>query len=240
MRDLLGTSSLAGLRFLDAGSGSGLFSLAALRLGARVHSFDFDPYSVRCTEELRRRSGAAPERWTIHEGSVLDERFLATLGRFDVVYSWGVLHHSGDMWRGLANLSNVVAASGTLCVALYNDQGFASRLWRRVKRTYNRLPPKWRFLILYPALIRLWGPTVARDALAGAPLKTWRSYGAARGMSPLTDVRDWVGGYPFEVATVQQVVEFCSSRGFTLRRVVRRDGIGCNEFVFTGAGGSDR
>lgn len=46
---------LKGTRFLDVGSGSGLFSLAARRLGATVHSFDYDPQSVACTEELRHR-----------------------------------------------------------------------------------------------------------------------------------------------------------------------------------------
>ncbi len=48
--------TLAGNSFLDVGSGSGLFSLAAMRLGAdRVHSFDYDPQSVGCTKELKRR-----------------------------------------------------------------------------------------------------------------------------------------------------------------------------------------
>jgi SAM-dependent methyltransferase len=235
MCELLGVTSLAGKRFLDAGSGSGLFSLVAVRLGAAVHSFDFDATSVKCAEELRCRDKTPPERWRIQQGSVLDNRFLSTLGRFDVVYSWGVLHHTGDMWRALENVIGLVAPSGTLCIALYNDQGMASRVWRTVKRTYNRLPPRWRFLVLWPSALRLWGPTIARDALSGRPLKTWLSYGAERGMSPFIDVKDWVGGFPFEVASVEQVEDFCSSRGLTLTRVVRRAGIGCNEFVFNQA-----
>ncbi len=62
LQQMLGLPSLAGLRFLDAGSGSGLFSLAARRLGAEVHSFDYDPQSVACTRELRRRHAAAQGR----------------------------------------------------------------------------------------------------------------------------------------------------------------------------------
>src|SRR4051812_24922114 len=69
---MLGESTLHGRRFLDAGSGSGLFSLAARRLGARVLSFDFDPHSVACTEELRRRYFPNDTDWRVESGSVLD------------------------------------------------------------------------------------------------------------------------------------------------------------------------
>jgi len=59
--------------FLDIGSGSGLFSLAARRLGARVHSFDFDNDSVACTAELKRRYFLGDGEWTINQASVLDK-----------------------------------------------------------------------------------------------------------------------------------------------------------------------
>src|SRR5512145_1920359 len=63
LKRMLEMDSLAGLSFLDIGSGSGLFSLAARRLGARVHSFDFDPNSVACTKELRRRYFPEDNAW---------------------------------------------------------------------------------------------------------------------------------------------------------------------------------
>src|SRR3954453_10925637 len=109
LREMLGVERLDGRSFLDIGSGSGLFSLAAVRLGAeRVHSFDFDPSSVGCTLELRRRYGADAD-WAVEQGSALDTAYLARLGTFDVVYSWGVLHHTGDMWRALGNVARLVA-----------------------------------------------------------------------------------------------------------------------------------
>ena len=92
LREMLDTGSLTDKTFLDAGCGSGLFSLCAHAMGARVRSFDFDPRSVACAAELRTRYGADDSGWTIEEGSILDADFVSSLGRFDVVYSWGVLH----------------------------------------------------------------------------------------------------------------------------------------------------
>src|SRR5467141_2182790 len=122
LRSKLGVQSLAGRSFLDVGSGSGLFSLAARRLGARVHSFDYDPQSVACTRLLRDRFFPGDADWKINQGSVLYAGYLATLGRFDVVYSWGVLHHTGAMWAALKNVTTLVAPGGLLYLAIYNDQ----------------------------------------------------------------------------------------------------------------------
>src|SRR3989442_380427 len=86
LREMLELNDLQGRSFLDAGSGSGLFSLAAKRLGAsRVHSFDYDADSVGCTRELKRRFFPNDAGWTIEAGSVLDTGYMGTLGTFDVV-----------------------------------------------------------------------------------------------------------------------------------------------------------
>jgi SAM-dependent methyltransferase len=232
--DLLETPDLAGRRFVDVGCGSGLFSLAACELGARVVSFDYDPRSVACAEELKRRYCPDDTGWTILTGSILDADFVESLGRFDVVYSWGVLHHTGDLEAALGSAARLVSDGGLLCLAIYNDQGRTSRRWARIKRMYNRLPRAIRFLVLGPAVARIWGPTTIRDLLRGRPFKTWREYPIHnRGMSPWRDLVDWVGGYPFEVATPESIVGFYRARGLTLRRLKTcGGGRGCNEFVF--------
>ncbi len=229
---MLKVERLDGCSFLDVGCGSGLSSLAAHRLGARVSSFDIDPLCVACTSELKRKYGHSDKEWSIAQGSALDRRFLTDLGTFDIVYSWGVLHHTGDMWNALDNVIHTVAPSGTLFIALYNDQGYISRRWTRVKQISNRLPRAFRFLVTAPALIYFWGPQLVRDTLRLHPTRSWREYG--RGMSPITGIVDWVGGYPFEVAKPEEVFDYCSQRGLQLKCMKTcGGGMGCNEFVFT-------
>jgi 2-polyprenyl-3-methyl-5-hydroxy-6-metoxy-1,4-benzoquinol methylase len=232
LREMLAVDSLAGLSFVDVGSGSGLFSLAARRLGARVLSFDYDPYSVNCTRELRQRYYPGDEDWQVESGSILDQAYLARLGAFDIVYSWGVLHHTGQLWQALENAINLVAIGGKCFIALYNDQGGPSRRWRWVKRTYCRYP-----LLRYPLLIasfwRLIWRSLLKDVLLLRPGHTFRAYRRNhRGMSLWYDVVDWVGGYPFEVSSPQQVFEFCRARGFVLVKLITDRDLGCNQFVF--------
>lgn len=233
LKNMLGLDSLAGLSFLDIGSGSGLFSLAARRLGARVHSFDYDPHSVACTRELNRRYFPADPNWTVESGSALDQPYLQSLGQFDIVYSWGVLHHTGSMWEALANAALPVKNGGKLFIAIYNDQGTASRRWTKVKKLYNELPPALRFLVVWPSFwILNWRPLI-KDILRGKPFHSIREYGKDRGMSFWRDLIDWVGGYPFEVASPDQIFDFYRARGFNLTRLRTAMGsLGCNEFVF--------
>ena len=233
LRLFLGVSRLENNRFLDLGSGSGLSSLAARRLGAQVTSVDYDPHSVACTRALKKRFFSEDTQWKIFEGSALDASFLHSLGKFEVVYSWGVLHHTGSMWEAIRNASDLVETKGLFYLSIYNDQGAPSKKWLWTKKTYNRLPSWLRFAVLGPSAVRLWGPTTVRDFLRGRPFETWRAYGRQRGMSPWEDVVDWVGGLPFEVAKPEEILDFLRPLGFNLIRLKTcAGGLACNEFLF--------
>lgn len=231
---LLGARDLNGLRLLDIGSGSGLFSLAARRLGAEVVSFDFDPDSVACTESLRQHSFPNDPAWRVLRGSVLDSQFLESLGSFDLVYSWGVLHHTGDQWAALGNAARCVSPGGKLAIALYNRQPFFTPLHSAMKRLYCKSPWAGRLAIALAYALGVGAALAVADLLRGrSPLARHRSSGLPRGMSFWHDVVDWVGGWPFETSTPEQVFGFCRARGFELRFLRTVGGkSGCNEFVF--------
>jgi SAM-dependent methyltransferase len=230
LQQSLQRDALHGVRMLDIGSGSGLFSLAAYRLGADVIAFDYDPDSVACTSELRRRFAAEPERWQVLQGSVLDPAFMSKLGQFDLVYSWGVLHHTGEMWRAIDLAAERVSAGGTLLIALYNDQGWRSRMWWGIKSLYCSGAAGRALVgaVFYPVFFLYALALDARNlALPGAHI---REYRRQRGMSIFHDWRDWLGGFPFEVASVAAVQERLGC-DFTLVRLKSTRGWGCNEIA---------
>lgn len=236
LKKMLGFESLASKSFIDIGCGSGLFSLAARRLGANVHSFDYDPKSVACARELKRRFFADDVNWTIQEASALDTEYLGTLGRFDVVYSWGVLHHTGQMWPALENVAPLAKPSGKLFIAIYNDTGSQARRWMWIKKTYNNIPrfarPAFALATVLPEEIKNFSRAAMRLKF-GEYVQTWTRYDKSRGMNRWRDIIDWVGGYPYEVATPDEIFEFYHARGFELEKMhCGGVGLGCNEFVF--------
>lgn len=232
---MLGVENLRGKSWIDVGSGSGLFSLAAMRLGAsRVYSFDYDPQSVACTQELKRRYFPGAANWIVEQGSVLDKNYLSNLDSFDVVYSWGVLHHTGNMWQALENVSAMVRPGGKLFIAIYNDEGRRSNAWKAVKQRYSA-SLLWRLPIIagFGSYILLKGFIKDVLLLRKNPMRRFREYKKSRGMSYFVDILDWLGGYPFEVAKAESICDFFHRRGFELVRLQTPiQPKGNNEFVF--------
>lgn len=222
---LLAPEGIAGKSVLDVGCGSGIFSMAAVELGAgRVVSIDLDPKSVEACHRVKEQCDVG--HWEVREGSALDREFLATLGLFDVVYSWGVLHHTGAMWQAIDNAISMVAPGGRLVIAIYN-RTWSSGLWLRFKRLYNRSPRPVKAALVWAILL----PRVlVRLLKLRHPLKD------RRGMSVYYDAVDWAGGLPYEYASHEEVVRYVEGKGLRHVGGTETRAIGCNEFVFERAG----
>ena len=221
--------TIGGKRFLDVGCGSGLFSLCARSAGCKVVSFDYDPDAVSCAKELKDRYYPGDSDWTVLQGSVLDKEFLKSLNTYDIVYAWGCLHHTGDMWTAMDNVTSLTKNGGTLCIAIYNDCGLRSQMWHSVKRFYNFN------VVTRIATCMVFVPyRIGRMAISSIRqrINLFAAYKRERGMHVVTDILDWIGGYPYEYAKWKEVVEFFSERGFIASTVTPSEGTGNHQFVF--------
>jgi SAM-dependent methyltransferase len=232
MKSFMKIDSLAGKTFLDIGCGSGIHSLAAKRLGAdRIISFDYDQDSVNTTQRVKEWSGETGD-WTVMQGSVLDEEFMRGLPKSDIVYSWGVLHHTGSMWEAVRNARIPMKDDGEFYIALYSSDIYLDptpEFWIKLKRAYNQASPLTRKLMelkyVYWILIR---PEIEAGR---EPLGLMANYGK-RGMTAWTDAKDWMGGYPMEFSGFAETRDFCANPlGLDLANVLT--GEGCTEYLFT-------
>lgn len=230
---------ITGKTFIDVGCGSGLFSLAAHQLAAsNIISFDIDPHSVKCCEYLKEKEGRSAN-WQIKQGSILDGDFVSSLGKYDFVYSWGVLHHTGSMWKAIENASKLVGEKGVLCIGIYNKADAwgvypdgrcgPSHLWVKEKRLYSRMPSPLQSLIDYSVMSAL---VVLYILTFNNPMRKIRSHRQFRGMSWRIDIKDWLGGYPYEYASVDEVFNFVKRLGFSLENLKCNNGLMNNEYLF--------
>lgn len=218
----LGPDGFEKQRFLDIGCGSGLHSLAFHLGGAsELVSFDYDPHSVSATTTLWEKAGR-PENWTVLHASILDDAFVATLGTFDVVYAWGVLHHTGSMWKAIENAFALTAEGGVCWLALY-QKGPRYPRDLALKKRFNRASPVRKKLMIWRFVLR----TMAYRARHGRNPLRWNER-KARGMDTYHDIIDWLGGLPYEVATVDEVVEAARPHGFEPIEVLEVSEGGCS------------
>jgi 2-polyprenyl-3-methyl-5-hydroxy-6-metoxy-1,4-benzoquinol methylase len=223
IEEWLGTENIEGKSIIDIGSGSGLSSLCMYRRGCRrLVSFDYDPHSVEATKILAERAGS-PDNWEIFEGSILDEALIDRLGRFDIVHSWGVLHHTGDMWKAIENAIGLCGPDGLFFISLYTggdlyDEHLA------LKRRFNEADESTKKKMVHKQLQSMDASYKLQhsDKIARDP----------RGMTQYHDAVDWLGGLPYEVANVSEVVLFGSNRGLRPLRVFERGQGGCSLYLF--------
>lgn len=226
---------LRGLTFLDIGCGSGLFSMCAHRAGAaEVISLDVDPDAVASTHHLHARCGS-PDSWEVLHRSILEPTLIDELDQADVVYSWGVLHHTGDMYTAIRNAATLVKPGGLFAIAIYNrvtEGRLTSERWWHIKRAYNQ-SPRWGQFLMELTYLSYWALGCLRARKN--PWRAAREYRHSRGMALWTDAVDWLGGFPYEFATAQEIRAFCEEscglRFVTALSVTARD-TGNNQFVF--------
>lgn len=233
LTSFLGVGAVSGRTFLDVGCGSGLHSLAALRLGAkRVLAIDLDPHSVSTARAVLDRF------WSDGNKSVENLSVFSLdreqVGEFDIVYSWGVLHHTGDMDRAIRTAAGHVKPGGLFAVALYGKTRYC-RIWKRIKRWYVRAPAheQARAERIYVRLFRFY--LLLRGKRLATHIANYKKN--KRGMDFYHDVRDWIGGYPYESITPRELDRLLAPLGFDLikQKVHKRSGLfgsGNDEFLF--------
>lgn len=239
LTEFYGVADFEGKTFVDIGCGSGIFSYAAYQLDAvEILSFDIDDDVIDTTERVRDYAGNPPN-WTVKQGDILDAEFVSNLSEFDLVYSWGVLHHTGSMEEAIKNALNLVAPEGLFYLAVANDgskAGISSETWAKIKQLYNRSPSVGK------RLLELWyisGFILNYAVKWENPITKIRHYEERRGMAFYPDVKDWLGAIPFEFAPPEEVIDLVTDeREFSVERLrttserANTSGTGCNEYLF--------
>lgn len=236
MTSFLNVKDFTDKTFFDIGSGSGIFSCAAHKLGAKkIMSIDIDPESIECTRKFFDLEGK-PESWSIRKGSILDKKFTEELlnkGKFDIVYSWGVLHHTGKMWDAIKVAASFVKENGLFYIAIYNKvEGLkGSKLWLKLKIMYNNYPKFGRFVIEPICIFYFFIKKIINRENPFVYIKT---YEKNRGMSWRHDIIDWLGGYPYEFATADEIISFVQKNypNFKVLRLKKANDLCSNDFVF--------
>jgi len=225
INEWLGDGVVKGKKVIDIGCGSGIHSLGYHSLGAKnLLSFDYDEFSVKATREIWKKTGEA-DNWKIKQGSILDDALVDSLGKFEIVYSWGVLHHTGDMWKAIENAMKLVDNNGLFWISIYQGVDTYEKDLA-IKKEYNnstdegkkKIEKKWIRKVMLKRLLRFKNPYA------------WNTK-KERGMSVYTDIVDWLGGLPYEVASLEQIKDFCSSKG-GLKLLKTDDSEACLNYLF--------
>jgi 2-polyprenyl-6-hydroxyphenyl methylase/3-demethylubiquinone-9 3-methyltransferase len=171
---------IRGLDVIDIGSGSGLSSVCFERLGAKsITSLDIDKHSYNATLLTKNKFGNGSSKWDVINKSVLD----GIENKYDLVYSWGVLHHTGNMFQAINIASNAVRDGGYFHVALYIDgPTYLTHLKTKQKFASLDRDEKIDYLLNY----------------LGGSGNDW-FIPDNRGMMKFHDALDWLGGLPYEV-----------------------------------------
>ena len=222
----IGKEDIKGKRILDLGSGSGIHSRGLIDLGAsELVSFDYDVNSVTATTEHWQKKGK-PANWKVLQGSILDKQFISQLGQFDLVYSWGVLHHTGNMWQAINNALSLVNPGGLFYLTIYKDDAYDRSI--KLKEKYNAASPFGKKIMERKEILKI----MTKRALRMKNPFAWNQR-LERGMNIYHDLVDWMGGLPYEVASEDEMLKWGLENNLQLQRILCKGNYGaCNYYLF--------
>lgn len=225
---LCGGIDFTNKKFLDVGFGQGLTLFLASQKQAQCQGIDIDPKNITAFEVAKKKLGSVEKNLApiqVQVASILDAQFVTQNHEaFDIVYAWGSLHHTGQMYPALKNCLSLLKPGGYFVCAIYNRH-WSSGTWHWIKKNYNR-SPHWLKklaigLLIPPIFLAKWLVTFKN------PLKM------KRGMSFYYDVIDWVGGYPYEYASAEEMFAFFKKNSLKKIRWQKANvPTGCHEYVF--------
>lgn len=222
--------SFEGKTFVDIGFGQGMSLIIATEKAEKTVGCDINP---KCDQVLKANqkvfSKSTKEIPTV-VGSILEPKVVEAIlaknndEKYDIVHSWGVLHHTGDMMAAVKHATSLVKPNGYFILAIYNRH-WSSLPWLFIKWAYCKSPKFIQKLfigIFYPII---W---LAKFLVTGKNPNI-----KERGMDFYYDVVDWVGGYPYEYASIDEMNIIMKNFGFKcLKSVSPPTPTGCNEFVY--------
>lgn len=216
---------LSNMSFLDIGCGSGLSSLAFEKLGINdITCFDADEDSVESAKIVN--SKFSKKKWNIFKASVLDKKLIDNIEKKDFVYSWGVLHHTGEMWKAMANASSLVKKNGYFLIAIYTKgPNYQNHLNYKIRFKNGGFLTK-----KYMIYLNILGQMKSRLMLKKNPFKWNRT--KRRGMNVYHDILDWLVGLPYEVASPSEVENFCKKLSFKLIKSDITGEAACSQYLF--------
>lgn len=233
IQNLISKKDIENKSILDIGCGSGLSLLSFLKLGAKsVCGVDIDPMSVKTAKSVIEKY-YNNKNWSVEEKSIFDIN-LKTYPKFDLVYSWGVLHHTGDMWRSIDIASSLLKKNGVIFLALYQKTKLC-KFWELEKRFYVNSPK------IIQKIIRTLFKTLYISGLIVSkknPKVFFQNYKEKRGMEWHYDIHDWLGGYPYESIKRRDLEIFLNKKGFVIENYFYKKnklfgllGSHCDEFI---------
>ena len=238
LEDFIPKSNLSGKTFLDAGCGGGIISAAATKFDPiKIVSFDYDPKMVEFSKKVKKQSAYLGD-WSIISGNILDSSFVESLPQFDYVYCWGVVHHTGDMWKGIANIITRVADNGYIYLGIYNDAsafGFwddrrfgTSLMWKKIKSALYKSPRLIKHAISKSAKAIYWIFSKTEFLFGKYKFKNFEQ----RGMDSDVSIDDWLFGHPYEYASVDEIINYMREEGFILEKIQSNIGLRTNHYLF--------